>query len=89
MREDERGGIPAQQVADAVGLQLTARMRAERGLAGRIDRGESLPTRRSSLTATAAALVEAWFPAHEVPETWREPAPAGAGLAERMAAGLR
>lgn len=89
VREDERGGIPAQQVADAVGLPLTARMRAERGLAGRIDRGESLPTRKSSLTATAAALVEEWFPAHEAPETWSGQAAVGAGLAERMAAGLR
>ncbi len=89
VREDERGGIPAQQVADAVGLPLTARMRAERGLAGRIDRGESLPTRRSSLAATAAGLVQDWFPAREVPEAWGSPAPAGGGLAERMAAGLR
>lgn len=90
VREDERGGIPAEQVADAVGLPLTAQMRAERGLAGRIDRGESVPTRRSPLATTAAALLQEWFAAPAVPKTHRGPATTGGGgLAERMAAGLR
>lgn len=62
VRQDDRGGIPARHVADAVGLPLTAQLQTEKGLAARLDRGESLPVRRSSLAAAAADLVEAWFP---------------------------
>ena len=70
VRQDDRGGIPARQVADAVGLPLTAQLHTDKGLAARVDRGESLPVRRSSLAAAAADLVEMWFPD---PDTWSSP----------------
>ena len=62
VRQDDRASLPAQQVADAVGLPLTAQLQTDRGLSARVDRGESLPVRRSSLAATASRLIDAWFP---------------------------
>ena len=62
VRQDDRAGLPAPQIAEAVGLPLTASLRTDRGLSARVDRGESLPARRSSLASTAASLIDLWFP---------------------------
>lgn len=63
VRIEDRGGLPAAQVADAVGLPLTATLQSDRGLTARLDRGESLPVRRSPLAGAASALLDSWFPA--------------------------
>lgn len=63
VRERERGGIAAEDIARAVGARLIAGMRDDRGLAARVDRGEGLlSSRRSALAAVTGTLLDEWFP---------------------------